>query len=125
MATLNAPWTVHAGLATASWGLALIVGLICSCNTRPKSCAGLDPGSERDLCYFDAIKILDPSALNTVVAEAQQMDDPMVRGAAVSSWVTAHNNQIALKDGQALCDLLVDRDYRYCTQQLTAAHLRR
>ncbi|NOY24561.1 MAG: hypothetical protein GXP62_01675 [Oligoflexia bacterium] len=102
-----------------------MIGLICSCNAHAKTCADLAPGSERDLCYFDDIKLLPPSAINTVVADAQQIVDPMVQGAAVSSWVSAHNNQIALKDGRALCDLLVDRDYQYCTQQLTAAHLRR
>lgn len=88
-------------------------------------CAELDVGPDRDHCLYEGIGQLPSDQAAGVVTRAGQIQDPIIRGAAVSRWVADHVRQISAEDGKALCGLLEGRDGSYCEKRLTAAHLHR
>ena len=57
--------------------------------------------------------------------KAKNINDPMIRGAAVSAWVRDHNTEITQKQGMELCALLDGRDRFYCVRRLSSPHLKR
>lgn len=88
-------------------------------------CATLSPGPERDRCLHEEIKTLPPSEASAVLEKAQQIQDEMIRGAAVSGWVAEHNADVPQQQGNALCQLLDGRDKAYCQRRLSSPHLQR
>lgn len=85
----------------------------------------MSPSLERDRCLHDQIKQLDAAQASQVLAKAKQIQDPMVRGAAVSRWVADHAGQMPPGLGQELCALLRGRDVGYCQRRLSSPHLQR
>ena len=105
--------------------LNLLFALACQ-SQDPASIPCLERGEQSlvDTCLHDEIKLL-PQSVSDVVQRAQQISDPIIRGAAVSTWVKEHNNEINQQQGQQLCALLDGRDRSYCQRRLSSPHLRR
>lgn len=82
-------------------------------------------GMERDRCLHDEIGAVPGSQPDVVVQKAGLIQDPMIRGAAVSSWVAEHANELPQEKGQQLCNLLEGRDRSYCQRRLSSPHLQR
>lgn len=88
-------------------------------------CAAMSPGLEQDKCLHEEIKALPVAQADVVLTKAQQISDPMVRGAAVSGWMAEHNADVPQQQGNALCQLLDGRDRSYCQRLLSSPHLQR
>jgi len=88
-------------------------------------CASLPSGTGRDLCLHDRLLTLPGAEVAQARALAEQIQDPMVQGAAVFSWVIAHNREIDPRDGMALCGLLAGQERSTCVRKLSQVHLRR
>ena len=69
-----------------------------------------------DTCLHDEIKVL-PHSVSDVVQKAQQISDPIIRGAAVQPG-KEHNNEINQQQGQQLCALPDGRDRSYVNDDL-------
>jgi hypothetical protein len=80
-------------------------------------------GMERDRCLHDEIAAVPGSQPDEVLKKARLIRDPMIRGAAVSTWVAAHVSELPQDKGQELCDLLEGRDKSYCQRRLSSPHL--
>lgn len=91
----------------------------------PATCIGSESSFERDRCLHDEIASLPSEQAATVLDKAQAISDPMIRGSAVSTWVSEHANDIPRETGEALCMLLDGRDRSYCQRRLTSPHLQR
>ena len=92
---------------------------------QPKSCDAMQAGISRDECYHAEIMNLPGSASQQALEKAKLIDDMMIRGSAVSSWIRDHNNEVNKKNGMALCELLDGRDRSYCMRRLSSPHLKR
>lgn len=88
-------------------------------------CLSKREGMDRDACLHDAVLASPASALTTVIGKAQQIQDPVVRGAAVFTWVNTHNRELDPKAAAPLCALLEGRERASCSRKLSAVHLRR
>ena len=80
---------------------------------------------DRDACLHDRVLSSPASALSSVITTAQQIDDPVVRGAAVFTWVNTHNRELDPKAAEPLCALLEGRERASCSRKLSSVHLRR
>lgn len=98
-----------------------------ACHTSPTvvACEQLELGREKDECLHSEIKLMDSNQAQQVLAKAQLIQDPMIRGAAVSAWIGDNNNNVDSNTGQALCTLLDGRDRSYCMRRLSSPHLKR
>ena len=88
-------------------------------------CPNITDESQRNSCYHQQILTLPVTDIAEIIKTAQQISDPMIRGAAVSEWVKDHNNGVSQQQGQKLCALLDGRDRSYCLRRLSSPHLRR
>lgn len=111
-------------LAQVSLLSALVLGSGAGCGAGA-TCERLAPGMDRDLCLHDRIMALPGEQHADALALARQIQDPVVRGAAVFTWVIQHNREIDPKAGQALCGLLMGQERETCTRKLSQVHLRR
>jgi hypothetical protein len=93
----------------------------------PAAAPGCDAktGMDKDRCLHDEIGAVPGAQPDVVVQKAQQIQDPMIRGAAVSGWVADHANELPQEKGQQLCNLLEGRDKSYCQRRLSSPHLQR
>jgi len=92
---------------------------------EPTDCAAMAAGGERDRCLHEEIKGLGGDQAAEVLEKASLIDDIMIRGAAVSGWISDHNAVVPPAEGQALCELLDGRDRSYCLRRLSSPHLQR
>ena len=88
-------------------------------------CASIADETERNQCYHKQILTMPATDIPSIIKTANQISDPMIRGAAVSEWVKNHNNDVSQQQGQQLCALLDGRDRSYCLRRLSSPHLRR
>ncbi len=94
-------------------------------------CAGGAPcdryakGMDRDACLHDRVLASTPGELSAVIALAEQIEDPVMRGAAVFTWVNNHNRELDPKAAEPLCALLEGRERASCSRKLSSVHLRR
>ncbi len=91
----------------------------------PEKCEDFKESALRDECLHNEIVKLNARELPTVIVKAKLIEDTMIRGAAVSSWVRDHNNEITQRKGMKLCELLDGRDRFYCVRRLSSPHLKR
>ena len=104
----------------------MLMVLLSACDgsePAPKTCAELPAGLERDQCLHREIDALPGAQLEDVLVKAGQIQDPIVRQAALYSWVEAHNNEIPRDRGQALCQMLDGRHQSHCLRLLSSPHL--
>ena len=88
-------------------------------------CASPPDTKTKDQCLHNEILNIPSSQLQALTTKAKAIQDPMIRGAAVSAWVRDHNNEITQKQGMTLCELLDGRDKFYCVRRLSSPHLKR
>lgn len=93
--------------------------------TSSSNCENIKVSIERDKCLAAQIESLNEPQINEVISKAKIIEDTMIRGAAVSAWVRAHNNEINQQQGQKLCEILDGRDRFYCMRRLSSPHLKR
>ncbi len=105
-------------------GIVFTVLLACVGARAQAPCDAL-AGAEHDQCLLDRIAVQDSAHVADVITQARQIRDPMIRGAAVSSWVAHHNTGVSPADGQTLCGLLAGRDNALCLRRLSSPHLQR
>ena len=109
------------------FGLLFILG--CSGgNTTAETttdCTSVADQKKRNHCFHQQILTMPASAISDILATAKLINDPMIRGAAISEWVKNHNNDVNQQQGQQLCALLDGRDRSYCLRRLSSPHLRR
>ena len=94
-------------------------------NNTQTNCENIKVSLERDKCLAAQIETLNEPQINEVISKAKIIEDTMIRGAAVSAWVRAHNNEINQQQGQKLCEILDGRDRFYCMRRLSSPHLKR
>jgi hypothetical protein len=82
-------------------------------------------GLAKDQCLHDELVLLPADQPGAVVAKAGQIQDQMVRNAAVSAWIKDHVNSVPMDKGRELCGLLQGRDQGYCERRLSSPHLKR
>ncbi len=107
--------SIAAWFALAAWG----------CRGASGDCERPGPAYERDVCLHAQIGGLGAGELGLVYAVASEIDDDVVRGAAVNGWVEAHVGEIPQQEGRALCELLSGPQQTYCARRLHSVHLRR
>ena len=78
-------------------------------------------GLDRDSCLHDEIRRTTDAKV--VLQKASSIEDSIVRGAAVTEWVSQNKNAVEQTDGLALCDLLEHPEKGVCRRRLQAAHL--
>ncbi|MFT4976171.1 MAG: hypothetical protein ACI8S6_002067 [Myxococcota bacterium] len=88
-------------------------------------CASREAGLERDTCFGDLLLALPASEAEQVKAIGSEIQDGMVRQAAISRWVADHANEIPKETGEGLCKMLGGRDQSYCLKRFLAVHLQR
>lgn len=88
-------------------------------------CARYAEGMDRDACLHDQVLASPPAEVASVISLARRIDDPVVRGAAVFSWVNTHNRELDPKAAEPLCLLLEGRERASCSRKLSSVHLRR
>ena len=106
----------------------LPVLILAACTSAPGD-AGVDcataTGLARDQCLHDELLALPASQPDAVITKAGEISDPMVKHAAVSTWIKAHNNEVPMAKGRELCALLEGRDRGSCERDLSSPHLKR
>ncbi len=55
--------------------------------------------------------------------QAEAIEDPIARGAAVNGWIREHKSTLHTDDGLALCALLQQPEEGVCRRNLQSAHL--
>lgn len=111
--------------------LGLLGAVVAGCGQEESaSAAGLTgcdakAGMERDRCLHDELRAIPGSQPDEVARNASRINDPMIRGAAVSGWVAEHVDELPVEKGQTLCELLEGRDKSYCHRRLSSPHLQR
>ena len=103
----------------------MVIGLGACQTEADDTCDAMPAGLERDVCFSKVLKALPAAQVDDVLVAAGKVADPMVRGEAVSSWVTTNGNGISPEKGQQLCAMLEDRDGAYCLRRLSSPHLQR
>lgn len=77
-----------------------------------------------DVCAFERFKESPPATARSAATEIAKLDDPVVRSAAVRTWLaTARSTPPA--DAEALCGLLGASEHRLCTRRVNSPHLHR
>ena len=90
-----------------------------------ENCDDITVKSEKDECLYNKMETLEARDVSKVYQIAQQIQDKMVQGAAVSKWIKMNNNKLDQNQGKRLCELLQGRDQFYCMRRLSSPHLKR
>ena len=91
----------------------------------PPACDTSTPGPALDSCLHRTIVESPPSEIEAVTAAVRQIQDPIVRGAAIFRWVEENNREIPQEQGLALCAMLPSMEKTACERRLYSAHLQR
>lgn len=88
-------------------------------------CVDRPPGVEHDACTYEAVLALPADQGAAALALVQTLEDPVVRGTAVTRWVGTHARALDPGLGQQLCATLDGPDQGQCLRRLQSAHLQR
>jgi len=89
---------------------------------RARATQPCQPGDE--VCAFEHLEASPPATARTAALEIAKLNDPVVRSAAVRTWLaTARSTPPA--DAEALCGLLGETEHRLCTRRANSPHLHR
>ena len=80
---------------------------------------------DKDDCYHKNIQKIDGNEMNLVLQLAKKIEDTMIQGTAISTWVKNNNTNLNQQQGRQLCELLQGRDRFYCMRRLSSPHLKR
>ena len=105
----------------------ILFSLLFACSSKPtkQECGSLSNELQKDECYHNEVLLIPSTKMQELISKAKSINDPMIRGAAVSAWVRDHNTEITQKQGMELCALLDGRDRFYCVRRLSSPHLKR
>lgn len=108
----------------------LLIFALSGCDGSPPaaeatSCEEMAAGLDRDTCLGDRLLALPPTEAEQVRTIGGEIQDGMVRQAAISRWVAEHANEIPKETGESLCQMLGGRDQSYCLKRFLAVHLQR
>ncbi len=90
---------------------------------EPVDCASLTSIQERDQCLWQEISELPSDQSALVLDKAKGIQDAMVLGSAVDSWIRAHAGDLRREEGMALCNLLSGPEQLSCRRRLLSPHL--
>lgn len=98
-------------------------------NTEPEVeilCEELSTSFAQDTCRHDALAKLAPAQYESAILLASEIQDPIVRGAAIIRWIETHKTNLPVDAGQSLCALLpMNTERGACVRRFSAAHLQR
>ena len=83
------------------------------------ACSGEDVSRAR---YEAAATAPDARALETALTH---LEDPVVRDAAILTWIAAHRDDVPPETARALCARVSPTDAPACLRRVDAAHLGR
>jgi len=101
-------------------GVAWVLPLL-SCGGSEAICEASASQAE---CLYEAIQEQPATGFETVYTLAIQVEDTVVRRAAVSKWMREHALELEEVQGERLCKLLRDDDQVFCFRRLRSPHLR-
>lgn len=101
-----------------------VLCLLAACGGRT-DCASLEAGLARDTCNHDAVLAIPADQLDRALTTVSKIEDPVVRGAAVFTWVSQNNRELNPQRGMSMCRLLDGRERVTCERKLSSVHLRR
>ena len=87
------------------------------------SCEELE-GQHRDFCRYGELLALAPSELDRALELARGIDEQVIRGTAVFSWVREHAAELP-PEASELCRMLPGSQGAQCVRRLEAVHLQR
>lgn len=90
----------------------------------PTACAAIADRHEADNCYSAQLIARRPVQLTEVVADAEAIDDPLIRAASVLAWAEANRGQLLPDTASKVCHFAGESAGK-CRQQVQAGHLRR
>lgn len=93
--------------------------------TGPDACAAMQPGRQRDECWRDQVELLPVDQAGRLPELVQPIADPVIRDAAVLSWLEQHGQAISPDQAEATCDLLDESRAHMCRRRLQSAHLQK
>ena len=103
----------------------LLLSLV-SCSIAPSSdCDALGDLGARDTCFRERCADLGPGLWPSVAENAGRIEDPILRGTVVFSFVRVHAAVLPPEARDPLCSLLDDPVRGICRRRFNAAHLRR
>lgn len=99
----------------------LLLPALSGCQT---TCESQSPGPARDACFHERVR-KDPNALTVdqLVASVTAIEDPILRGATVQVWASAHRGATSDADRRRVCGLLTGIEAMACERRLGTAHL--
>jgi hypothetical protein len=119
-------------LKIASTLAVLIIVVNTACSTPDEveqsveqSCDSQSETYLRDECFHNQLLASGASEIEAVIALANSIEDPIIRGAAIFRWIELHNREIPRERGRALCEILSEREKTSCERRLYSAHLQR
>jgi hypothetical protein len=104
---------------------ALVAFVAQAAGCSAKACDERSNGADQDRCYHDALLALPPARIGQVREEGQKIVDPVVRSAAIHTWVVTNIGKVPMGEASSLCDLLDGVEATTCHRRVEAAHLRR
>ncbi len=96
--------------------------LACGSAEVGTDCAAAD---QPDVCRQDVLLAVPPTATAEVVAAAEAIADPVLRGAALFTWIDAHRGRVPVESAETVCAVLEGRVQHVCERRISAAHLNR
>ncbi|HJN77121.1 MAG TPA: hypothetical protein QGF58_24570 [Myxococcota bacterium] len=96
------------------WTLALLFSGSCG--------SSVDCSEEPDRCLLEAIRA--ETTVEKVEELAGDIQDPLIRGLAVSEWVELHAGELTNEEALRLCEHLSGVDRGMCMRPYTTPHLR-
>lgn len=100
----------------------LITLLACG---RGEPCANEAPGLEQDACLHDQVLATPAAQLDVALVLLGRINDPVIRSAAIFTWVSTNNRELTPERGMSMCRLLEGRERNTCERKLQSVHLRR
>ncbi len=90
------------------------------------ACESLETSLAQDSCRHDAMIALVSTEYERAITLATEIQDPIVRGAAIIRWIETHKAALPVEAGQSLCALLpMNTERGACVRRFSAAHLQR
>jgi len=88
-------------------------------------CGALSTPEARDRCRAEALAAMPPTRWLEVEAAAAAIEDPIRRGAALFSWIRAHQAELPQEAAAPLCGALSAGEEKACLRRFQASHLNR
>jgi hypothetical protein len=95
------------------------------CHCLGPRCDELEEQLARDKCYYQQLGAAEDASLEAVQLTIGEIDDPLIRSAAVLAWLDAHALEVSPEQAHGLCEVLEWNAYHYCQRRYSTPHMRR